>query len=64
MICSMGKMLKRIYLIAGIIFLFSAGSNLWAYVEQVPHELKKYLDETYGRYRVLNIKRIMQEYIL
>ena len=43
MICSMSKMHKKVCLIAGILFLFSAASNLWAYVEQVPHELKKYL---------------------
>ena len=47
MICSMGKMHKRICLIAGILFLFSAGSSLWAYVEQVPHDLQKYLDDKY-----------------
>ncbi len=57
MICSMGKMHKKVCLIAGILFLFSAASNLWAYVEQVPHELKKYLDETYSRYRVFEYQK-------
>lgn len=53
----MGKMFKRISLIAGILFLFSATSNLWAYVEELPHDLQKYLDEKYGRYRVYDYQK-------
>ena len=57
MILSMDKMYKRICLIAGILFLFSAVSKLWAYVEQVPYDLKKVLDEKYGRYQLFNYQK-------
>lgn len=57
MICSMSKMHKKVCLIAGILFLFSTASNLWAYVEQVPHDLKKYLDEKYGRYQLFDYQK-------
>lgn len=57
MILTMGKMYKRICLILGILFLFSATSKLWAYVEQVPYDLKKVLDEKYGRYQLFNYQK-------
>ena len=53
----MGKMHKKVCLIAGILFLFSATSSLWAYVEQVPHDLQKYLDDKYGRYQLFDYQK-------